>query len=78
MGRHFTIYTDSKFLVKLFYFQQATLATGAAKIQRWSFYLWNFNYYVEYCKECKNSKADAISHVYLSSTESVLIELLYV
>ena len=34
MGNHFTIYTDHKPLVKLFDSQQATSATGAARIQR--------------------------------------------
>ena len=75
MGRHFTIYTDQKPLVKLFDSQQATLATGAAKIQRWSLYLSNFNYQFEYRKACENSNADALSRLPLSSTESTLEEL---
>ena len=61
MGRHFTIYTDHKPLGKLFDSQQATSATGAARIQRWSLYLYNFNYQVEYCKGCENSNADALT-----------------
>ena len=36
MGRRFTIYTDHQPLVKLFDSQQATSATGAARIQRCS------------------------------------------
>ena len=75
MGRHFTIYTDHKPLVKLFDSQQATSATGAAKIQRWCLYLSNFNYQVEYRKGCVNSNANTFSRLPLSSTESTLEEL---
>ena len=75
MERHFTIYTDHKPLVKLFDSQQATSATGAARINRWSHYLSNFNYQVEYRKGCDNSNADALSRLPLSSTESTLEEL---
>ena len=75
MGRHFTIYTDYKPLVKLFDSQQATSATGAARSQRWSFYLSNFNYQVEYRKGCETSNADALSRLPLSSTESTLKQL---
>ncbi len=48
MGRRFTIYTDHKPLDKLFDSQKATSATGAPRIQKWSLYLSNFNYQVEY------------------------------
>ena len=75
MGRQFTIYTDYKPLVKLFDSQQATSATGVAKIQRLSLYLSNFNYQVEYRKGCENSNADALSRLPLTSTESTLEEL---
>ena len=72
---HFTIYTDHKRMVKLFDFQQATSATGAARIQRWFTYMSNFNYHVEYRKGRENSNGDALSHLPLSSTESTLEEL---
>ena len=75
MRRRFTIYTDHKPLVKLFDSQQATLATGAARIQRWSLYLSNFNYQVEYRNGCDISNADAFSRLPLSSTESTLEKL---
>ena len=75
MGRHFTIYTDHIPLVKLFDSQQVTSATGAARIQLWSIYFSTFNYQVEYRKGCKNSNADALSRLPLSSTESTLEEL---
>ena len=75
MGRHFTIYTDHKPLVKLFDSQKATSATGAARNQRWSLYLSKFNYQVEYCKGCENSNADALSRLPLLSTEYTLEEL---
>ena len=60
MGRGLTIYTDHKHVVKIFDSQQATSATGAARIQRWSPYLSNFNYYSDYRKECDNSNANAL------------------
>ena len=75
MGRLFTIYTDHKPLVKLFDSQQATSATGAARIQRWSLNLSNFNYQVEYRKGCDNSNADPLSRLPLLSTKSTLKEL---
>ena len=75
IGRRITIYIDHKTLVKLFDSQQAISGTGAARIQRWSLYLSNFNYQVEYRKGCDNSNADAISRLTLSSTESTLEEL---
>ena len=75
MGRRLTIYTDHKPLVKLFDSKQATSATGAARIQRWSLYQSNFNYQIEYCKGCDNSNADALSRLPLSSTEFTLEEL---
>ena len=65
MGRHFTIYTDHTPLIKLFDSQQANSATGAGRIQRWSLYLSNFNFPVEYRKGCDNSNADALSLVCL-------------
>ena len=76
IGRHFTIYTKHTFLIKLFDPQQVTSATGAARIQRWLFYLSNFNYQVEFREGCVNSNADALSRLSLSSTESTLKELL--
>ena len=75
MGRHFTIYTDHKPLVKLFDSHQATSATGAARIQRWSLYLSNFNYQVEYRKGCEISNADALLRLPLSSTKSTIEKL---
>ena len=75
MGRYFTIYTDHKPLVKLFNSHQATSATGAARIQRWSLYLSNFNYQVEYRKGCEISNADALLRLPLSSTKSTIEKL---
>ena len=75
MGRRFTIYTDHKPLIKLFYSQQATSATGAARIQRWFLFLSNFYYQVEYRKWCDNSNANALTRLPLSSTESTLEKL---
>ena len=75
MGRRFKIYTEHKPLVILIDSQQATTATGAARINRWCFYVSNFNYQVKYRKGCDNSNADALSRLPLSSTESTLVEL---
>ena len=61
MGRHFTLYTDHKPLVRLFDPKQATSSTAAARIQRWSLFLSNYDYTVEYKKGTHNSKADALS-----------------
>ena len=62
MGRHFTIYNDQRPLVKLFDFQQTTLAIGAAEIQRWSINLSNFNNHVEYRKNA-NTKMQTLPNV---------------
>ena len=78
MGRHFTMYTDHKPLVRLFDPQQAISTTGAARIQRWTLYLSNFDYQVEYRKGCDNSNADALSRLPLSTTQSTLEELSHV
>ena len=50
MGRHFTLYTDHKPLVRLVDPKQATSSTAAARIQRWSFFLSNYHYTVKYKK----------------------------
>ena len=78
MGRHFTLYTDHKPLVRLFDPKQATSSTAAARIQRWSLFLSNYHYTVEYKKGINNSNADAFSRLPLPTTHSTLEELAHV
>ena len=78
MGRHFTLYTDHKPLVRLFDPKQATSGTAAARIQRLSLLLSNYDYTVEYKKGSNNSNADALSRLPLSTTHSTLEELAHV
>ena len=78
MGRHFTLYTDHKPLVRLFDPKQATSNTAAARIQRWSLFLSNYDYTVEHKKGINNSNADALSRLPLPTTHSILEELAHV
>ena len=77
MGRHFTLYTDHKPLVRLFDPKQATSSTAAARIQRWSLFLSNNDYTVEHKKGINNSNADALSRLPLP-TQSTLELLAHV
>ena len=76
MGRHFTLYTDHKPLVRLFDPKQATSSTAAARIQRWSLFLSNYDYTVEQKKRINNS--NALSRLPLPTTQSPLKELAHV
>lgn len=78
MGRHFTIYTDHKPLLRLFDPTRATSATGAARLQRWSLLLSNYDYDVCFKKGELNSNADALSRLPLPETDSSLEELAHV
>ena len=78
MGRHFTLYTDYKPLVRLFDPKQATSSTAAARIQRWSLFLSNYDYTVEHKKGINNSNSDALSRLPLFTTQSTLEELAHV
>ena len=78
MGRHFTIYTDHKPLVHLFDPKQATSSIAAARIQRWSLFLSNYDHIVEYKKGVNNTNADALSRLPLPTTHSTLEELAHV
>ena len=78
MGSHFTLYTDHKPLVRLFDPKQATSSTAAARIQRWSLFLSNYDYSVEYRIGSNNSNADALSRLPLPTTQSTLEELAHV
>ena len=78
MGRHFTIYTDQKPLVRLFDPKQATSSTAAARIQRWSLFLSNYEYIVEYKKDVYNTNADPLSRLPLPTKHSTLEKLAHV
>ena len=78
MGRHFILYIDHKPLVRLFDPKQATSSSAAARMQRWSLYLSNYYYNVEYKKGINNSNADALSRLPLPTTHTTLEELAHV
>lgn len=75
MGCYFKIYTYFKPLMKLFDYKHAISATDAARIQRCSLYLSNFDYQVEYRKNCDNSNLEALTCLPLASTEFTFKEL---
>ena len=78
MGRHFTLYTDDKPLVRLFDQKQATSNTAAARIQRWSLFLSNYNFTVEHKTGINNSNADAPFRLSFPTTHSTLEQLAHV
>ena len=78
MGTHFTLYTNHKPLVRLFDPKQATASTAAARLQRWSLFLRNYDYTVEDKIGTNNSNADALSRLLLPTTQLTFEELAHV
>lgn len=77
-GRRFTIYADHKPLTKLFGPATATLTTVAARIQRWSLFLGNYNYDIVRKSGSSDLNADELSRLPLPHTAELDSDVLQV
>lgn len=75
LGRHFTLVTDHKPLIGLFRPDRPIPSMAAARIQRWSFLLQAFSYYLVYRKGTENLNADALSRLPCPAEEDSSTEL---
>lgn len=63
LGRHFILHTDHKPLVSIFGTKTGIPAMAAGRLQRWSVFLSNFDFEIEYIRGNENVNADFLSRL---------------
>lgn len=74
LGRHFILTTDHRPLIAIFGSKKGIPAMAAGRLQRWSIYLSNFNFDIEYVEGKKNVNADFLSRFPLEQDVSTITE----
>lgn len=74
-GRRFTLFTDHRPLTHIFHPSTAVGHTALQRIQRWSLYLQNFDYSIEFRNGKSNFNADAMSRSPLPAAERFDVEV---
>ncbi|MCP6768594.1 Ty3/Gypsy family RNase HI domain-containing protein, partial [Klebsiella pneumoniae] len=70
-GRHFTLHTDHRPLIKIFGQHDAVPSTTSARLQRWAIFLGCFDYTIGYNKSADNANADGLSRHPVGEAESI-------
>lgn len=75
-GRPFTIFSDHKPLQFIFGEKKFNSVTGA-RVQRWSLFLSQYNYNIEYSKASRMGNADALSRLPLRSKTNISVNSIH-
>lgn len=69
LGRKFTLQTDHKPLIQIFGEKRGIPTMAAGRLQRWSVFLSNFDFNIEYIKGSTNYTADCLSRLPINNNE---------
>ena len=74
-GRHFTLLTDHRPLLKIFGEHESVLSTTSARLQRWAIFLGSFDYSINLKQSGDQSNADSLSRHFVDKPELIDFEI---